>query len=134
MVKSRERVLRDMGMDYGAAWAFSNTLAEKYGRPLVTGIGVAEKQDGATGEGMGVWYVRVDFHSAESGDAFLLLWEGNEADVQAVRSLHHLYVDLNKQAMRREQERMAEAALTAQAAQATPIVEEPEEPPDASEA
>lgn len=93
-----------IGMDYNAAWAFAQTLGQQYGRPVVTGIGLAEVQDGQ-GAGTGQWYVRVDIHDAQ-GDGYLVLWDGDQRDEQQVQARVAVALEVNKQAMAAEDEKM----------------------------
>lgn len=109
-------------MEKEAAWRFSVALASEYGRPIVTGIGVAEEQtrDPESGEpvGTGKWYVRVDFHNAENGrsyavfrDSYAMLRDGNETDKQVVAAEYARMAELNKQAMLIEQQLVLENAV-----------------------
>lgn len=93
----------------GEAMAHANELGARYGRPIITGLGVAE--DAIS------WYIRVDLHSMEDGDTFMLV--RNPMDQRQVATEVQRIADLNKARAIADMQRMNEAYAAKLAADAT---------------
>ena len=97
----------------GEAMAHANELGARYGRPIITGLGVAEDDIS--------WYIRVDLHAMEDGDTFMIV--RNPMDQRMVATEVQRIADLNKLRAIADMERMnaafaakleAESAWTAE--------------------
>lgn len=83
----------------GEAMAHANELGARYGRPILTGLGVAEDDTS--------WFIRVDLHSMEDGDSFMIV--RNPMDQRMVATEVQRIADLNKARAIADMQRMNDA-------------------------
>ena len=93
-----------------AAMAAANGLGARFGRPIVTGLGVAQDETS--------WFVRVDFHSMQDGDTFLIVRNSSDAEqvaaeVQRILDLNQAAIIADVEAMNAAYEKQLEAEKAA---------------------